>query len=125
MTIDQIERDMEIANSDLKNVSGRFYKLGYEKAKLEEKQAQIMRRETTKMIPAQDWEFENYRKSFLILDDDLHFWCEKCEKPLTGHWAMPKWWNFCPWCGRQFVATSEAWDAMHERRWEGRRSEQV
>lgn len=35
MTIDQIERDMEIAYSDLKNVSRRFYKLGYEKAKLE------------------------------------------------------------------------------------------
>lgn len=100
----------------LKDDGARLFDLGYNEAKRKAEQEQKARDGTTKMIPAQDKDFESYREH--VLDDDLHFWCEKCEKPLTGHWAMPEWWNFCPWCGRKFVATEEAWKAALERRWE-------
>lgn len=116
--LDQTDNYKQNALERLMDEGKRLFNLGIESARRNAEKERAERGETTKMIPAQDADFKSYREAFQVLDDDLHFWCEKCEKPLSGHWALPGWWEFCPWCGRKFVATDEARKAVLESRWE-------
>ena len=119
-TLDQIERYKQNRRDQLLEAAEGIYNLGIEYARRKAEKELTERGEATRMLPAEDEDFESYRKDYHVTDDDLHFWCEKCKKPLSGHWAIPVFWEYCPWCGRKFVVTDEARKAARESRWERR-----
>ena len=96
------EATKENALKMLRDDGARIFDLGYKEAKLQAEKEQKERGETTTWDEASEGDKRKYKEDFHCTDE-LAYWCRKCQKPLSGHWAKVRWWNFCPWCGRKLI----------------------